>query len=397
MAQMIGIILELLVGALTLVVLLASAVLFVEVAAAILGGTPAEIQRGERRSVAVLMPAHDESILIASSIRAITPQLVEGDRLLVVADNCSDDTAGIAAAGGAEVLVRMDAERRGKGFAIDAGIQHLRSTPPAIVLILDADCDLSDGTVERLARACDATGRPAQALYLMRAPPGAPAPLRIAEFAWLVKNKVRAEGLYHLGLPCQLAGTGMAFPWTVISGATLATGNIVEDLQLGLELTRSGSPSWLCPGTLANSEFPRSSDGIKAQRTRWEHGHLGMIAREGPRFFLEALATRNWRLLAMTLDLCVPPTALLVLLGGLSWICGLCLFLVTGSVATLGAATVAVSLIVVSVLSSWAAYARGFLPLSDLLLSATYALRKIPLYARFLVARQVEWVRSRRD
>jgi cellulose synthase/poly-beta-1,6-N-acetylglucosamine synthase-like glycosyltransferase len=48
---------------------------------------------GERRSVAVLIPVHNESRLIAETIRTVGPQLRSGDRLIVVADNCSDNTA----------------------------------------------------------------------------------------------------------------------------------------------------------------------------------------------------------------------------------------------------------------------------------------------------------------
>jgi cellulose synthase/poly-beta-1,6-N-acetylglucosamine synthase-like glycosyltransferase len=394
---MITVAVDLLVGAFALVVLLTSTVLFVEAMAAILWPHSPETERGERGSLAVLIPAHNESLLIASTIRSIVPQLVERDRLVVVADNCSDGTADIAAAEGAEVVVRKDAEHRGKGYALDAGVNHLRSAPPSVVLIVDADCRVSDGTVDRLVRASSATNRPAQALYLMQAAPDAAPPMRIAEFAWLVKNKVRPEGLNRLGLPCQLTGSGMAFPWAALASAVLATEHIVEDLKLGLELARHGSAPMLCQGALVTSEFPSSSAGVETQRTRWEHGHLSVISRDGPRFFVHALRTRNWKLLAMTIDLCVPPTALLVLLGALSWICGGLLYLRTGSVRDLIVATVAVALIAATVLGSWLIYARTLLPFSDLLRGVTYTLGKIPLYARFLVARQMDWVRSRRD
>jgi hypothetical protein len=48
---------------------------------------------GERRSVAVLIPVRNKSRLIAETIRSVAPQLRNGDRLIVVADNCSDNTA----------------------------------------------------------------------------------------------------------------------------------------------------------------------------------------------------------------------------------------------------------------------------------------------------------------
>ena len=57
---------------------------------------------------------------------------------------------------------------------------------------------------------------------------------RIAEFAWRIKNDLRPRGLAALGLPCQLMGSGMAFPREVIGKVNLATGHLAEDLDLGV-------------------------------------------------------------------------------------------------------------------------------------------------------------------
>src|SRR4051812_30963422 len=92
-----------------------------------------------RPSIAVLVPAHDEHDTISSSITALLGQLHRGDRLLVVADNCSDDTAALARQAGAEVIERHDLVRRGKGFALDFGVEHLARDPREIVVIVDAD------------------------------------------------------------------------------------------------------------------------------------------------------------------------------------------------------------------------------------------------------------------
>ena len=65
----------------------------------------------------------------------------------------------------------------------------------------------------------------------MQAAEGASLKMRLAEFAWVIKNQVRPLGLHRLGLPCQLMGSGMASPWACINSADLATGHIVEDLN----------------------------------------------------------------------------------------------------------------------------------------------------------------------
>jgi cellulose synthase/poly-beta-1,6-N-acetylglucosamine synthase-like glycosyltransferase len=358
------------------------------------GPAQGAVRDGERRRrLAILIPAHNEALLIAATVRSVLPQLESADRLVVVADNCSDDTAAIAAREGAEAIVRIETARRGKGYALDFGIRHLERDPPEIVVIIDADCQVREGSIDRLACDCSRTGRPVQALYLMRAPRGAGLKARIAEFAWIVRNQARPMGLHRLGLPCQLMGTGMAFPWAVIRSANLATGHIVEDLKLGLDLARSATAPLFCPEALVSSDFPASDEGVRGQRERWEHGHLGTIVSEAPRLLWHGLTRLDGNSLALALDLSVPPLALLVLLVAAVWLVSA----VSGAWRAFAMASIGAALLATAVLLSWARYARGVISLRNLAFAAVYALWKIPLYARFLIARRLDWVRAKRD
>jgi len=197
-------ILEYLVGFVAVVLLIPVTVLFLEVLSSVVHIDERKQTILERPRLAVLMPAHNEASIIATSLRTIMPQLGGRDRILVVADNCSDDTQSIAESEGAEVILRTDLVRRGKGFALDFGIRYLEQDPPDTVIIIDADCLVTSGTIDTLARLSATTRRPVQALYLMHAPTGARLNLRVAEFAFLVKNQVRPTGLHRLGLPCHL-------------------------------------------------------------------------------------------------------------------------------------------------------------------------------------------------
>lgn len=352
---------------------------------------------GYRPSIAVLVPAHNEAAGIAATLCAIQAQLQFGDRVLVVADNCTDDTAIAALEAGADVIARRDPERRGKGYALDFGVRHLALAPPAVVIIIDADCLLQHGALDLLARRSLAANRPMQALYLMRSPAGASLKTKVAEFAWSVKNWARALGFQRLGLPCQLMGTGMAFPWPLIEQAELASGHIVEDLKLGLDFARQGQAPLFCSEAQVTSVFPVNAEGVQSQRTRWEHGHLGMMIKEGPRLLLESLRTRNRDLLALTIDMCVPPLALLTLLVLVFSLLGMTLWALTGNALPWSLALVNPALLGTAVLLVWARFGRAILTFGNLAYAPIYALRKIPLYLKFLVRRQVEWVRSHRD
>ena len=74
---------------------------------------------------AVLIPAHNEQAVIQTTLQTLLPTIPAGSRVVVIADNCSDNTATIARECGATAIERCDASRRGKGFALDFGIAHL--------------------------------------------------------------------------------------------------------------------------------------------------------------------------------------------------------------------------------------------------------------------------------
>jgi hypothetical protein len=347
-----------------------------------------------RPSCAVLIPAHDEVTVLDATLSAIWPQLEPGDRLLVVADNCTDRTSAVARATGAEVLERCDLNRRGKGYALAAGVDALRAGPPDVVVIMDADCRPADCAIDRLIRSAAATNRPVQAAYTFEPPANAAANNRLSAWAVRVKNVVRPRGLRRLGLPCLLTGSGMAFPWRLLRDAPLATGHIVEDMRLGVDLAISGHAPYFESTAIVESELPAGQGAVRSQRTRWEHGHLGMIITQAPRLWLEAVRQRRFDLAGLALELCVPPLSVLVLVWTAAVIAALTLtdswlpaaLLLGGGAATLFAGLLA-----------WTVFGRAVLPPAALLAAPFYAARKLPIYLSFFVRPQRAWVRTPRD
>jgi cellulose synthase/poly-beta-1,6-N-acetylglucosamine synthase-like glycosyltransferase len=352
---------------------------------------------GARPAVSVLVPAHNEGSGLLPTLANIRGQLIPGDRLLVVADNCSDNTAAVAKAGGAEVVERNDPVNRGKGYALDWGVRFLSSNPCEIVIVVDADCELADGAIDNLVTTCVVTGRPTQALYLMKAPSISQTNYQVAEFSWRVKNWLRPLGLGALNLPCQLMGTGMAFPWKVLRSANLASAQIVEDLKLGLDLTLAGYPPVFCPAAIVTSEFASSVKGARTQRQRWEQGHLDLILKAVPRLLGIALARRDWNLFVITIDLAVPPLSLLAML--VLGILGLSLLdaIFGHSFGALAVSLLSLLLFTVSTFIAWLRCGRDVVSLSALLLLPLYAFRKVNFYRQLILGKiDSQWTRTDR-
>lgn len=98
--------------------------------------------------ITFLIPAHNEEQYIADAVRS----LVDADRVIVVADACSDRTCELARAAGAEVL---EVTERSKPRALN---QALELVDTDLVGILDADGMAAPGMVKAMAAACGEGG-----------------------------------------------------------------------------------------------------------------------------------------------------------------------------------------------------------------------------------------------
>jgi cellulose synthase/poly-beta-1,6-N-acetylglucosamine synthase-like glycosyltransferase len=350
-----------------------------------------------RPSAAFLVPAHNEALGIRATLESLLVQMSSGDRVVVVADNCSDETANIARECRAEVIERSDLMKRGKGYALQAGLAHLEAgQPPAFVVVVDADCRLQPGCLDALVAQAAATDGPAQACYLMTAPAAPRAVDVVSALAVLVKNRVRPLAMGRLGFPCLITGSGSAFPWAALGAQSFDGANIVEDMQLGVDLALAGSPASYCDEAVLLAALPDRPAAFVSQRRRWEHGHLRTLTSQVPRLGLAFLKTGRLGLAAMLLDLAVPPLSLLVAIN-------LAFVMVGGVAGSLGAgwapaatSALALGLLAGSVGLAWWRFARDWMPFRFLLSVPVYVLTKLPLYASFLFRRESAWVRTAR-
>jgi cellulose synthase/poly-beta-1,6-N-acetylglucosamine synthase-like glycosyltransferase len=346
--------------------------------------------------LAVLIPAHNEQSVIAKTLQTLGSTLPSCSRVIVVADNCSDSTQAIAEEHGAEVVQRTDNQRRGKGFALDAGIRHLSRNPPDVVVFLDADCRVAGDTVRLLAAAALSTKRPVQGLNLCDPDPRGSVLQKVSGLAFRFKNLVRTLGLVRLAGLSHLTGTGMALPWPLVAQSKLADGNVVEDMQLGIDLALAGHPPMFVPDARIDSPLPQERSAARTQRTRWEHGHLATLLCQSPRLVWLAVRYRRLDLVWLAIDLAVPPLSLLILALALSAIVSAVGWLLGASVMPLCIVASALLLVAAAVLLGWGRHCREQVPLSALVAAPFYAITKLPIYLSFVVSRQKQWVRTER-
>jgi cellulose synthase/poly-beta-1,6-N-acetylglucosamine synthase-like glycosyltransferase len=157
-----------------------------------------------------------------------------------------------------------------------------------------------------------------------------------------------------------------------------------------------GSPTRFCPDALVSSSFPSSESDAGTQRKRWEHGHMMMILNNVPRLLIAAIRKKNISLLALGLDLMVPPLALqsMLLLVGL---------MITGMASLFGISSnpfmvlaLGCILFLSTILIAWYRFARDIISLKELLSIPSYIFSKLSIYTSFISSRESRWNKTGR-
>ena len=350
----------------------------------------------KERTSTILIPAHNEANGIGETLRRLKERLSTCSKILVVADNCTDDTAAKARAYGVEVVERNDNEKRGKGFALDFGRTHLANAPPECVIILDADCVPDLGTIEILSATAIKSGRPVQAINLMFAAPNAGPMVEISNFAFLIKNLVRQRGLVRSGGPAMLTGTGMAFPWEVFKGLPLASSNIVEDLAITVNLTLNKTKPMLVEDARVWSAAA-SADDTLTQRTRWEHGFIATTRKHAIPAIVSGIMSRQLASLRLGLHLLVPPLAILIAIGSAVAVFALTSFVLGASPAPALILIAMVTLSLMLLAIAWWREGRNILSPRAMFRIPFYVLWKVPIYLKLVKGPETEWIRTNRQ
>ncbi len=226
----------------------------------------------------VIIPAHNEERTLPLTLDRLAASTLRPDEVVVVADNCTDATAAVAAARGATVLERRSEHERGKPFALNLALSMLRERArhPEIVVLVDADTEVAPEAVERLVARIDGGAMVVQAYY--QGTPAASRLARLRRLALALVHWARPLGMGRLGLGATLKGNGMAFRWEVVEHGFAGSG-ITEDAALTLALVRRGIPIGFEPTALVTGLMASDYGAAGTQDQRWEGGRLALAGR----------------------------------------------------------------------------------------------------------------------
>jgi 1,2-diacylglycerol 3-beta-glucosyltransferase len=367
---------------------------------ALLSGRP--IPPEPRASVRfdIVVPAHDEEAGVADTIRSLLALAYPRDRfrVFVVADNCMDQTAARARAAGANVMERLDPDRRGKGHALSFAFDRLMAEGAAdAFVVVDADSLVTPNLLGAFAARIESGAQALQAGYGVRNR-DASWRTRLLHLGFTLFHDVRSLARERLGLSCGLRGNGMGFGRSILRQVPHDAFSVVEDVEYGIRLGLAGCRVEYVDEARIVGEMAASEQASRSQRSRWEGGRY-TLARQHTRDLLgRAVRERSPLLLDLALDLLVPPLSYLVLAvtaGLLLSVLGLAGGFGT-IIATAAWSTAALGL-ALYVARGWRLAGLGWRGLLDLLHVPGFIAWKLALRLRPDPTRKGEWVRTSRD
>lgn len=271
----------------------------------------------------VFVPAHNEGEYLRPTLRSLRELDYPADlfQVVVIADNCTDNTAAIAEQEGCEVWRRTHAELHGKGHALTWAFEQAAALPFDAVVVVDADTLASINLLQAFNRDACCGYDAMQARDNLEFPSDTPPWLRLISRA--TKN---AEDLYvtsprsRLRLYQGLQGTGFCVSTQILRKIPWRANSICEDLEYGLDLARQGISVHFVEDASVAAVMTGQVKHASGQRQRWAGGTYALIAKSLPDFFVGAFRKRDWK----SLELCIYlitlsriPLFLLTVLSGL--------------------------------------------------------------------------------
>ena len=266
--------------------------------------------------LAVIIPAHDEALNITAPLsslhRCTVPPALAAFTIVVIADNCTDDTARIARDAGARVIERVDHTRRGKGYALQFGFDRLAAEDFDAFLVIDADTIVEANLLVEIVILLENGAGGVQTRYGVLNPE-ASIRTRLMNIALMGVNVLRPRGRDRLGLSAGILGNGFALTSRTLAAVPYDAHSVVEDLEYSLRIVRSGRRIAFADRTTVRGMMPSAGPGVETQRVRWEGGRLRMIVENVPRLTREILGGRP-ALIEPLFDLLLLPLAFHVVL-----------------------------------------------------------------------------------
>jgi cellulose synthase/poly-beta-1,6-N-acetylglucosamine synthase-like glycosyltransferase len=271
---------------------------------------------------AIVIPAHNEERVIGDLIRNLKAMDYPKELLdiYVICDRCTDRTPEIVREEGAVALIKEHEGKRGKGAALDWGLEQIFALKGRkyydAFCFFDADNQVRTNFLQVMNDHLHAGHNLMQAFLDLKNP----------RSNWITRtifveqrstNFLWHGGKARWGLGNYLIGTGMCVKGELIAETGWKVESLTEDLEFSLKMALKGERIYWVEDTRVFDEAPTDLRTIWFQRQRWAIGAWRCFFRYFFPCLFNAIKRGSPRLLDMTLYLTLQAYGVFTILYGL--------------------------------------------------------------------------------
>lgn len=272
---------------------------------------------------AVVISARNESAVIGNLIASVKTQTYDKDLVdvIVVADNCTDNTAQISRDAGAIVYERFNKQKVGKGYALqylfqnvdkEFGISHYDG-----YFVIDADNILEEDYIENMNHVFD-HGYNVVTSYRNSKNFGANW-ISFGYALWFLREaKFINNARMMLGVSCAVSGTGFLVSSKIIEkNKGWKHFLLTEDIEFSVDNILNGETIGYAGDAILYDEQPETMEASWHQRMRWSRGFYQVFYRYGKKLITRLVKERDFSCYDMLIMLIpgIGLTAIVAILG----------------------------------------------------------------------------------
>lgn len=237
-------------------------------------------QVAPKHRFAVMIAARNESAVIGALVESLKQQDYPDELydIVVIPNNCTDDTAGVARQAGARVL-ECTVSVKVKGDALRFAVGRLLGEDYDAFCVFDADNVVDSQFLREMNNALCAGAPAAQGYRGCKNPYDTAISGCYAIYSWMF-NRFYNQGKAACGLSTMASGTGFMVSRQVLEQlGGWNTHTISEDLEITVQCALHGAAIAWVPTAISYDEQPLTFKESVKQRKRWSSGTIQVAQR----------------------------------------------------------------------------------------------------------------------
>jgi cellulose synthase/poly-beta-1,6-N-acetylglucosamine synthase-like glycosyltransferase len=287
----------------------------------LLGASVTKLRRAEEQEVreedvkfALIIPAHNEEPVIERTVSNLLKMKYQRSLfdIVVIADNCEDQTASVARESGAICVERNNEPAGRKGFAISWYLENVLPDDQSYeaLIIIDADSQPLPDFLRLMSNRLRAGGAVLQGKHVISNPEDSIF-TRMADIDMRINNRLRNQARTNMGLSCRLMGDAMCFERTVLEKYPWGAHSLVEDREYGIQLIGRGIRIEYVREAMSLGQAASGWSRAKSQRMRWTGGVQSLRRRFVKNLIVSGIRDRNLSAIDQAIELILPPFSIL--------------------------------------------------------------------------------------